>query len=140
MKYFHDFEGGPDGWRFTQSEGEIVREPRGNHYITGNEYVTDYSLAKIFKLPFADNLPVIVKFDIKVPDGVTLKELACTVNNNVQLLDVPAGDDQWHSCKVTFPAPPPQTSGFPTVRITAFREVEKPPHGVGFDNIYVIQE
>ncbi|CAH0198134.1 hypothetical protein E3Z27_10250 [Pseudomonas mediterranea] len=140
MNESYDFENGPDGWRFTQSEGTIVREERGNHYITGNEYVTDYSLVKIFKLPFADNLPVTVKFDIKVPDGVTLRELACTINNNIQSLDVPPGDNQWHSREVTFPPPPPQTSGFPTVRITAFQEVEKPPHGLGFDNISVIQE
>ncbi|WP_144238592.1 hypothetical protein [Pseudomonas brassicacearum] len=139
MNYFQDFENGLDGWGFTQSDGKIVQEKGGNHYITGDEYVTDYSVAKIFKLPFAEDLPVTVKFKIKVPLGVDLTDLVCILNeNDYKPLSPPDGDDQWHSYEVAFP-PPPQTSQFPKVRISAIEQGENPPHGLGFDDIEIIQ-
>lgn len=139
MRYFHNFENNDlDGWRFTQSDGKIVKEAGGNHYITGDQYVTDYSVHKDFDSPFADNAPVTVRFKIKVPTNVTLAALSCILNEkDFKSLDVPTGNGPWHSYEVTF-APPP-ISRLTRVRISAFEEPPADPTGLGFDDIEIIQ-
>lgn len=138
MNYFQDFEKDQDGWRFTQSDGKIVKGEDGNHYLIGDEYVTDYGLHKIFNLPFVDKSPVTIKFKIKIPKTVYLKYLSCGFMNNLTSLAIPESDDQWHSCEVVLPPPP--NSELPIVRIWAYQEYENPPHGLGFDNIEIIQQ
>lgn len=136
MNYFHDFENNdPDGWRFIQSPGSIVTEAGGNHYLTGNEYVTDYGIRKIFNEPFVDKSPVTIKFKIKIPKTVTLNYLSCGFMNNLTSLAVPKSDDQWHSCEAVLSPPP--SSELPMVRIWVY--AENPAHGLGFDDIEIIQ-
>ncbi|QKS81826.1 hypothetical protein [Pseudomonas bijieensis] len=138
MNYFQDFEKDQDGWRFIQGDGKIVTEAGGNHYLTGDEYVTDYGLQKIFKLPFEDKSPVTIKFKIKVPKTVSLKYLSCGFMNGLTSLAVPESDDQWHSCEAVLPPPP--SSELPMVRIWAYQDEVNYPQGIGFDDIEIVQQ
>ncbi|MCI0994894.1 hypothetical protein [Pseudomonas corrugata] len=138
MDYVQDFEKGQDDWRFTQGPGEIVKEQDGNHYITGGEYVTDYNLFKDFDLQFARDIPVTIKFKIKIPKNVVLIYLSCGFSNNLMPLDIPASDDKWHECETTLP-PPPQSEPA-SFRIWAYNPPEAPPRGVGFDDIAITQQ
>ncbi|AUM69361.1 hypothetical protein [Pseudomonas fluorescens] len=139
MNYSHDFENNDrDGWRFTQSAGSIVKEVDGNHYLTGDEYVTDYGIRKIFKLPFVDKSPVTIKFKIKVPQSVSLQYLSCGFMNTLTSLAIPESDNRWHSCEAVLPPPP--SSELPMVQIWAYQDYENPPHELGFDDIEIIQQ